>query len=64
MQRKAVLPEAVARQLAVEASCAPKTIQKVAAGIPVRGLPGYRARAALRAAGLLPKPRSAFEVKP
>ena len=62
MNRKAALPEAIARELAVKASVAPKTIQKLAAGLPVRGLAGYRARAALRAAGLLPKPRP--EVKP
>jgi hypothetical protein len=48
---KSVLTEAIARQLAVKASVCPKTIQKVAAGLPVRGLPGYRARAALVAAG-------------
>jgi hypothetical protein len=56
MQRKAVLAEAIARQIAVKASVAPRTVQKAAAGLPVRGLAGYRARAALLAAGLLPAP--------
>lgn len=64
MSRKAVLPEAVAREIAVRASVSPKSIQKLAAGLRVRGLAGYRARAALRAAGLLPKPRSAPKVEP
>jgi hypothetical protein len=58
MRRKAILEESVARRLAVQASVAPRTIQKIAAGLPVRGLAGHRARAALRAARLLPELRS------
>ncbi len=42
------------RRFAVEASCDPRTIDKVLRGEPVRGLAGHRARAVLIAAGLLP----------
>ena len=45
---------AILRRLAVRASCDPKTIQKVANGIPVRGLAYERARLALVEAGLWP----------
>lgn len=41
------------RKLAVAASVDPRTIEKVAAGRPVRGLPGYRARRVLEAEGIL-----------
>jgi hypothetical protein len=58
-QRKAVLAEAIARQIAVKASVSPRTVQKAAAGFPIRGLAGYRVRAALRAVGLLPSPPDA-----
>ncbi len=49
------IDDALARQLAVEASVDPRSIKRAAAGLPVRGLAGYRARAALRAVGLLPE---------
>jgi hypothetical protein len=39
------------RQLAVAASCDPRTIQRVLAGESVRGMSRERAEAALRAAG-------------
>jgi hypothetical protein len=54
--RKTPIDDATARQLAVRASVDPRTILKAAAGQPVRGLAGHRARAALRAAGFLPPP--------
>jgi hypothetical protein len=48
------------RQLAVNASCDPRTIDKVARGERVRGLAYYRARAALIAAGFpVPEPAPA-----
>jgi hypothetical protein len=56
------LPAAVARRLAVKASCCPNTIQKVYQGQPVRGLALYRALAALmesNIAPLKPDPESA-----
>ncbi len=43
-----------ARELAVEASCDPRTLRKVLAGKPVRGLAADRARAVLERHGLLP----------
>ena len=46
------LDAATLRRLAVRASCAPGTIQKVYLGKPVRGLAYYRALAALDEAGL------------
>jgi hypothetical protein len=52
------LDAATCRRLAVRASCSPVTIQKVFLGEPVRGLAGYRARAALLEAGLAPLPRA------
>lgn len=45
------LDNATLRRLAVRASVDPKTIQKVFAGLPVRGLAKYRAIAALEEAG-------------
>jgi len=39
------------RELSVKASCDPRTLSKLLAGRPVRGLAGYRAADALRAAG-------------
>jgi hypothetical protein len=47
------LSASILRRLAVRASVDPKTIKKVAAGEPVRGLAGERARSVLREAGLL-----------
>jgi hypothetical protein len=52
------LDAATLRRLAVRASCSPKTIQKIWLGMPVRGLAGYRGRAALLEAGLAPRPRA------
>lgn len=43
--------QATKRRLAVEASCDPRTIEKVLAGEPVRGMARQRALAALVAAG-------------
>lgn len=51
---KPLIDEALKRELAVQASCHPKTIAKVLRGEPVRGLAGHRARLILEAAGLLP----------
>lgn len=56
------IDEALARQLAVRASVDPRSILKAAAGLPVRGLAGYRARAILRAEGLLPPPSALASV--
>jgi hypothetical protein len=53
------IDEALKRELAVQASCHPKTIAKVLRGEPVRGLAGHRARKILEAAGLLPHPDEA-----
>lgn len=47
------LDAAMARKLAVEASCDPRTIQRVFRGEEVRGLPGKRAREVLEAHGLV-----------
>ena len=58
MHTRPRLDAATCRRLAVRASCAPTTIQKVWLGLPVRGLPGYRARAALLEAGLAPQLRA------
>jgi hypothetical protein len=48
------LDKATARELAVRASVDPRTIERIARGENVRGLPGRRAREALREAGILP----------
>ena len=40
------------RELAVRASCDPRSIEKLLRGEDVRGMAGHRARAALRAAGV------------
>lgn len=45
--------QATKRRLAVEASCDPRTIDKVLRGEPVRGLARQRALAVLVAAGYL-----------
>lgn len=45
------IPAAELRRLSVRASVDPRTILAVAAGRKVRGLPGERARNALRLAG-------------
>lgn len=47
----APIDEATKRELAVQASCDPRTIEKVVRGQPVRGMAGRRARQALLAAG-------------
>jgi hypothetical protein len=47
------LDEATKRELAVKASCDPRTIDKEFRGEHVRGLAGQRARRALLEAGLL-----------
>jgi hypothetical protein len=47
------LDAATARRLAVEASCDPRTLQRVLDGEPVRGLARERARQVLRQHGLL-----------
>jgi hypothetical protein len=47
------LDEALKRELAVKASCDPRTIQRVYDGERVRGLAGRRAKAALAEAGFL-----------
>ena len=52
------LDECTRRRLAVQAECDPRTIGKVARGEHVRGLAGHRARAVLKAAGLLPEDSS------
>ena len=49
------LPAAVLRRLAVRASVTPATIAKVYSGQPVRGLPYFRALAALQESGLEPQ---------
>jgi hypothetical protein len=48
------LDEATKRELAVKASCDPRTIEKELRGTHARGLAGHRARRALAEAGLLP----------
>ncbi len=57
------IDDAVKRELAVQASCHPKTIAKVLRGEPVRGLAGHRARKILEAAGLLPRDEAAVASK-
>jgi hypothetical protein len=52
MRRK--LDAATCRRLSVRGSVSPESIQRIWLGIPVRGLPGYRARAALLEAGYEP----------
>ncbi len=55
------IDDATVRALAVEAHVCPKTIRKVLAGLPVRGMAGHRARCVLRVNGWLEdsgKPRS------
>jgi hypothetical protein len=47
------LDEATVRELSVKASVCPRTIRRLVAGQPVRGLAGHRARAVLAEAGLL-----------
>ncbi len=44
---------ATVRELAVQASVDPRSIQRVLAGEPVRGMAGHRARRVLQEAGLL-----------
>jgi hypothetical protein len=46
---KRTIDSATRRRLAVEASVDPRTIDRVLAGQPVRGLASYRAREALKA---------------
>jgi hypothetical protein len=46
------IDKATIRELAVKASCDPRTIEKAIRGEPVRGMAGHRARAVLAAAGL------------
>lgn len=57
------LDAATLRSLAVKASCDERTIQKAARGEAIRGMAGYRAREALKAAGftvpLTPSPNVA-----
>jgi hypothetical protein len=47
------LEQAVARRLSVEASCDPRTIQRVYQGESVRGMSGQRAQATLLKHGLI-----------
>ena len=56
MSEQVTLSEGRTRELAVRANVHPRTITKVLRGLPVRGMPGDRARAVLEAEGLLPKP--------
>ena len=58
------LGSAALRQLAVRASVCPRTIQKVFAGLPVRGLARERALLALEEAGLTPAIRPLRAVGP
>jgi hypothetical protein len=46
------IDKATLRELAVKASCDPRTIEKAIHGEPVRGMAGHRARAVLKAAGI------------
>ncbi len=50
------IPDAVLRELAVDAKVCPRTVAKVYRGEPVRGDAGRRARVALERAGLLRAP--------
>ncbi|MBI5068141.1 MAG: hypothetical protein HZB56_07860 [Deltaproteobacteria bacterium] len=47
------LDAATLRRLSVEAEVDPRTILRVLKGLPVRGLPRYRARRVLLGAGFL-----------
>jgi len=59
------LPAAVLRRLAVRASVTPATIAKVYSGQPVRGLPYFRALAALQESGIEPlKPKETLKETP
>lgn len=51
---KRPIGEAYRRELAVKASCDPRTISKAYNHQPVKGLAGHRARAILKEEGLLP----------
>lgn len=42
---------ATRRKLAVDAGVDPRTIERVLLGLPVRGMPGHRAREAVKQAG-------------
>lgn len=44
---------ATKRELAVKASCDPRTIDKLLRGEPVRGMAGHRARRVLESEGVL-----------
>ena len=46
-----VFDQATRRRLSVEASCDPRTLDKIIKGNSVKGLAGYRAREALVRAG-------------
>lgn len=48
------LPEHLARRLAAEHGCDPRSLKKILRGGQVRGEAGERARRALELAGLLP----------
>lgn len=48
------LDKATIRELAVRASVDPRSIQRMLAGEPVKGMAGHRARRVLQEAGLLP----------
>lgn len=53
------IPTAKLRELAVKASCDPQTIKKALRGDAIKGLPGERARRALKEAGYkVPKPKA------
>jgi hypothetical protein len=55
-----ILDEATRRAMAVTAQCDPRTIDKVMAGEPVRGISAVRAHEALTAAGLKVPPLKTF----
>jgi hypothetical protein len=48
-----ILDKATLRELAVLASCDPRTIQRVVRGEPVRGMAGHRALKILKERGLV-----------
>jgi hypothetical protein len=56
------LDKATLREYAVQASCDPRTLEKILGGLPVRGMAGHRARAVLKAAGVrFPEPEPAVD---
>lgn len=55
MQKRRTVDAATARRLAVKADCDPRSIRRIIAGEPVRGMSGQRALKVVRESGIEPK---------